>query len=389
MPIAEHSLALLGVVLLIGLLIPELLQRFHLPFATALIVVGAVIGPHGLDLVRADATLTVFAFLGATFQMLLAGFEARRLGNPLQRDTGVLFATTGLFPAAAAIGIALAAGLDLTAALLAGTIFMSSSILLVLSMLWHLKLQGSPLGDRISSLVVTLELAAAFGVFVLLKRVDPHPRFSLPILLGLVVSSVVFLRMFVPELAAFAFERLAPGTDEEALRRRTSFALALMLLTVFLYAGFGVHPVIGAFLAGFALASADGVEPLREKLQTIGYALFIPVFLFTIGLDVDVGMFARIDVRRCRPRRAGRGRDRDQGDRRLRRWTPRAHAITTRTGPRDRVDRAPHGPADRHVCRPQGRDHREGVLHRDGPRVGSVDGGRTAVAIVRASTPRR
>jgi Kef-type K+ transport system membrane component KefB len=46
--LGECSLEVLGVVLFVGLMAPELLRRFHLPFATSLIIVGSAMGPHGL-----------------------------------------------------------------------------------------------------------------------------------------------------------------------------------------------------------------------------------------------------------------------------------------------------------------------------------------------------
>ncbi len=297
MEVAQHSLVVLGVVLFVGLLVPELLARFHIPFATSLILVGAVLGPHGLDRIRVDDTLTLFAFLGATFQMLLAGIEAGALDlRPFERGNLYLFLGGGVLPALMGAGLALAVGLGWTGALLTASVFVSSSILLVFSFVEQSDMSGQPIGFRLKSATVLWELSSALLAFVLLKWVDPHPRFSLPILIGLVVSFVMFLRLFVPEIVRYVFSRFQISSRAKS-ERRVRFTLALLLVVLFLFTGLDVPPVVAAFLVGFALASAEETKVIHEKLHLLGYALFIPVFLFVVGLEVDLTILLEPDIR--------------------------------------------------------------------------------------------
>jgi Kef-type K+ transport system membrane component KefB len=295
--VAEHSLAVLGIVLFVGLLVPELLVRFHIPFATSLILLGAVLGPHGLEQIQVDDTLTLFAFLGATFQMLLAGIEAGGLDlRPFQRANLFPYLGGGLLPATMGAGLAMAVGLGWAGALLTASVFMSSSILLVFSFADDLGVGKAALGLRLKSATVLWELSSALLAFVVLKLVDPHPRFSLPILVGLVVSFVAFLRLFVPEIVQYVFSRFeAPAKTES--ERRVRFTLALLLVVLFLFTGLDVPAVVAAFLVGFALASARDTEVIQQKLHLVGYALFIPVFLFVVGLEVDLTILLNPDIR--------------------------------------------------------------------------------------------
>jgi len=297
MEVAEHSLAVLGVVLFVGLLVPELLARFHIPFATSLILVGAVLGPHGLDRIHVDDTLTLFAFLGATFQMLLAGIEAGGLGiRPAERENVLPFVGGGVLPAVVGAALAMAFGLGWTGALLMASVFMSSSILIVFSTSDQGGFGSYALVRRLKSAAVLWEVSSALLAFILLKLVDPHPRFSLPILVGLVVSFVVFLRLFVPEIVSYAFAKFRPRRGAES-ERRVRFTLALLLVVLFLFTGLDVPPVVAAFLVGFALASVRDNDVIQEKLHLVGYALFIPVFLFVVGLEVDLTIFLEPDIR--------------------------------------------------------------------------------------------
>lgn len=283
----EQSLTILAAVLFIGLLVPSLFERFRVPFVSSLVLVGAVLGPHGADLVRPDETLTLFAFLGAAFQMLLAGFEAGELDLRPDRENAIVFVTNGILPAVVGALLGLYFGYSWRGSLLTAAVFLSSSILLVYSFSRHFSLDAEQLGHRLRSAAVLQDFAGTLVAFVILKSVSPHPRFSLPILLGLVFSSVVALRMFFPEVAGFAFARFRQA-GEAAIEQRVRFVLASMLAVLVLFSTLDVPPIVAAFLVGFSLTAAEQAEALRERLHLIGYTLFIPVFLFTVGLETDV-----------------------------------------------------------------------------------------------------
>jgi Kef-type K+ transport system membrane component KefB len=284
----DPSLALLGVVLLVGLLIPDLLRRFHLPFATSLIIVGAILGPHGLGQVQVDQTLTLFAFLGATFHMLLAGFESQGLSTDTwQSGSTRLALVTGLVPGMAGAGLALAFGFSPMRAVFVGALSLSTSVMLTFAFVNHFETENAQLKSAIRSAAVLQELAATLLVFVVLKSFQPHERFPLFILLGLVVSSAVVLRLLVPEIATFFFDRFA-RRGSSGPEPRVRFTLALLLLVLFFFTGLDVEAVVGAFLVGFSLAPVKESDVLREKLRLVGYALFVPVFLFTVGMQTDL-----------------------------------------------------------------------------------------------------
>lgn len=290
----EGFLAILGVLLFFGLLLPRLLKPLHLPFATSLILVGALLGPHGAALFAPDPGLTLFGFLGATFQMLLAGTEAQALGiRPRERPLTRVLALNGLVPGIAGVAIARVFGYGWTPSLFVGIIFLSSSIMLVFGIVGALQLDRTTAGRLVKRVSVVEDLAASVLAFVLFRALEPNPRFPLPILGGLIVSSVLVLRMFLPEVVAFFFARLEErgGDDHEA---RLRFVIALMLMVIFAYSLLDVHPVIAAFLVGFTLAEVPGAPALRERLQTLGYALFIPVFFFVVGLETDLTLLIRL-----------------------------------------------------------------------------------------------
>jgi Kef-type K+ transport system membrane component KefB len=291
----EHFLAVLGIVLFFGLLLPQLLRPLHLPFATSLILVGSLLGPNGFGYVEIDDSLVLFGFLGATFQMLLAGTEARTLGIGL-RETAILRLAllNGVMPTVVGVAIARAFDYDWTAALFVGIVFLSSSIMLAFGMVSSAGIDRTRAGQLIKSVVVVEDLGASILAFLLFQTLQPNHRFPLPILAGLLLSSVVLLRMFLPEVVAFFFRRFAErGEEEHEVRLR--LVVSLLLLVIFAYSTVDVHPVIAAFLVGFALAEVPEASQLRGRLESLGYGLFIPVFLFVVGVETDLSVLWNID----------------------------------------------------------------------------------------------
>jgi Kef-type K+ transport system membrane component KefB len=147
-------------------------------------------------------------------------------------------------------------------------------------------------GRLLKGVVVIEDLGASMLAFLLFQSLRPHHRFPLPVLAGLLLSSVMMLRMFPPEIVAFFFRRLEERGEEE-YEARLRLIVALLLLVIFGYSTLDVQPVIGAFLVGLALAEIPEAPQLRSRLESLGYGLFIPVFLFVIAIETDLAVLAR------------------------------------------------------------------------------------------------
>ena len=196
----------------------------------------------------------------------------------------------------AVIGVAIARAFDYawTTSLFVGIVFLSSSIMLLFGMVGALGMAETRAGRLLKGVAVIEDVGAAVLAFVLFQMLEPHHRFPLPILAGLLLSSVLLLRMFLPEIVSFFFRRLEG--EEEAHEAQLRIVVALMLLLIFGYSTLDVHPVIAAFIVGFALAGVPEAPKLRGRLESLGYGLFIPVFLFSVGLDTDLSVLWRFEL---------------------------------------------------------------------------------------------
>jgi Kef-type K+ transport system membrane component KefB len=83
---------------------------------------------------------------------------------------------------------------------------------------------------------------------------------------------------------------------DDRQRAEIRVRLALLLLVAFAVRAerLGLEVILGAFLAGGVLALADRpggatYRMFRQKPDAVGYGVFIPIFLFPSGLQVDLG----------------------------------------------------------------------------------------------------
>ena len=74
LPITDPVL-IFAILLFIILLTPLLLNRLRIPHLIGMIIAGAAVGPHGLNLLHRDSAIVLFGTVGLLYIMFLAGLE--------------------------------------------------------------------------------------------------------------------------------------------------------------------------------------------------------------------------------------------------------------------------------------------------------------------------
>src|SRR5690606_918927 len=99
-----------------------------------------------------------------------------------------------------------------------------------------------------------------------------------------IFSAIMFL--VIPRIAKWFFRKL-----ESEKHAHYIFVLAVVFFAAFLAEVAGVEPIIGAFVAGLALNPLiPHSSALMNRIEFIGNALFIPFFLISVGMLVDVSV---------------------------------------------------------------------------------------------------
>lgn len=269
-----------------AVLFSAIFNKFHLPWVLALIVSGMVIGPYGLEWLELNPTVNLMSQIGLVFLMFMAGLEVK-LSSFREFRTGLArFALlNGLLPALVGFGIGYFLGFNLIAAFLLGIIFMSSSIAVIIPTLESGNLLNQKLGKTIVAATIIVDVASLIALSIVLQIVNPTTALPLSSFYLLLVLVLVGYRYALPKIRSlFPVRRDQRDLFESEVR----IVLAMLFGTVITFAALGLHPIIAGFFTGLILSDTINSEILIEKLRTIGYGIFIPIFFIVVGAETNI-----------------------------------------------------------------------------------------------------
>ena len=276
------------VILIACLIFSEIFKRLHLPYVTALIIAGVLIGPFFLDLIQVDETVTLLGSIGVVFLMFIAGSEIKIESLEKKgKNILVLSILNGIIPFITGFGIAWFFGYDLFTSIVLGTCFISSSIAVIIPSLESNKLIDTKIGKTIISATVFEDVSSLILLAVILQSFAQKTPIPLPVYIPTIILLIIVLKTIIPKIEKKYYSK-KKGKDlfESELR----FIFVVLLATVLLFESLGMHSIIAGFLIGILLGDSirDKVE---EKIRTVSYGLFIPIFFLMMGMQTDLSVF--------------------------------------------------------------------------------------------------
>ena len=269
--------------------ISDLFERVGLPGIAGEIVAGILIGPSVLNWVAPNETMKALSDLGVLFLLFSIGLDLQLADLLRVGLLSTFVATLGeAVPFLAGWGILLAwggtahAALFLGAALVATSVGISASVLKRRDLLHHpasqIILAAAVIDDVLGLIVLAVVSSVARGRFNLAEIV---------VTAGLATTFVVVTAIWGTKVVSRIFPHFHSRIRADEAQFDVAMVLLFSLAVLAFYAG--VAAIVGAFLAGLALAdSADS----RVRNLTRGVTeLLVPFFLAGIGLNFDVRIF--------------------------------------------------------------------------------------------------
>jgi Kef-type K+ transport system membrane component KefB len=293
---AEFALALpitnpvliFALAMVIFLVAPLVFERVRIPGIIGLILAGLVVGPHGLRLLERGPVIDLLGTVGLVYLMFLAGVELDLQEFRRRRSRSALFgALTFALPLIGALAASLLLGYPTRTAVLLGAIFATQTLVA-----YPLVLRYGILRNEAVTVTVGATIITDVAVLLVLAVVAASSAGALDLgfwigLLGPLGVVTVAVLFGLPAVARWFFRRTETGGAAEYL-----FVLAALFLAAFAAELAGVEPIIGAFLAGLALNPLiPDTGLLANRVRFVGEAVFIPFFLLSVGMLVDVRVF--------------------------------------------------------------------------------------------------
>ncbi|ELY47724.1 cation:proton antiporter [Natronorubrum bangense] len=285
LPVTDPIL-IFGLAMIVFLIAPLVLDRYRLPGIIGVILIGAVIGPNGLGVLERDETIILLGEVGIVYLMFVAGLEINLSQFIEYKYRSLVFGLLS-FVIPQVVGTVVGyyvLGLSVGTAALFAAIFASHTLLAypVVSQLGIAKTEsitatigGTIITDTLALLVLAIVIAGAEG--------DLGASFWLELTVGLTLF-FVGVWLLVPRIGRWFFRTVDQESYVEFL-----FVMAVLFVCASLAELAGVEHIVGAFLAGLVLNRLIPESgPLMNRIEFVGTALFIPFFLLSVGMLVDV-----------------------------------------------------------------------------------------------------
>lgn len=286
------------IVALAALTIPILMARLKIstiPTAVAEIIAGIILGKSFLNVITENTEITMLSNLGVTLLMFLSGMEINfdlfkrddQNNAPSAKGSKVNPAKTALtsFALIIVMSVILAYALKLMGLfndiMLATIIFSTVALGVVIATLKEKEILSRPIGQ-------TILLTAVLGEVVPLLLLTVYASINggnagqLWLLVLLFVAAIILLRRFKGPYRWF--NKISKSTTQ--LDIRLAFFLIFTLVTV--AERVGAENILGAFLAGMVMKLLEPSEATMDKLTSIGYGFFIPVFFIMTGVRLNL-----------------------------------------------------------------------------------------------------
>lgn len=285
----SNPVLVFSLILLIILVSPILFRRLNVPGIIVLIISGIFIGPFGVGLLEQNAAIDLFSKIGLLYIMFIAGLELDMNQFKINRNKSFLF---GLFTFSLPLAIGFPVcfyllGYDFNASFLTASMFATHTLIAypIVSKMGVSKNEAVAItvgGTILTDTAVLIILAVIMGN-------AQEGGLTLNFWIRLLISLTIFcLIMFfvVPKIAKWFFTKL-----EKEKHSHYIFVLTVMFLAAFLAELAGVEDIIGAFLAGLALNRLiPHSSALMNRIEFMGNSLFIPFFLISVGMMVDISV---------------------------------------------------------------------------------------------------
>lgn len=286
-----NPVLIFSLLLFIILIAPILLGKIRIPGIVGFIIAGIMIGPNGFNILKKNSAIELFSTIGLLYIMFIAGIELDlaefkkkkhksfvfgfltfiipiTIGFPLcyylldyslltSLLTASMFATHTLvaYPIVTKFGIAKN---EAVAVAVGGTILTDTAVLIILAII-----MGSVNGQL--NMAFWIQLAISLSIF----------------------TATVFI--IIPKIAKWFFTKLESEKTSHYI-----FVLSVVFFSAFMAQLAGIEPIIGAFVAGLALNKLiPHSSILMNRIEFVGNSLFIPFFLISVGMLVDIRVLFR------------------------------------------------------------------------------------------------
>lgn len=281
-------IATLAGLLLATQVVAHLCRRVEIPEVIGQILVGIIVGPAILNWVHLDGMMNEFQEIGVIILMFIAGLESDLSLLKKYLRPAVIVAVIGVIvPVIVMGGASYLFGFTKMESLFIGVIFSATSVSISVAVLREFKRLDSREGATILGAAVADDIIGVIMLSIMISMINGSRggHINMPLGMALLLQVLFFggtylvVRWLAPYLMHLS-ERLLTVAAPSVMAMIICLGMAALADYV------GLSGAVGSFFAGIAVANTHRKETIDRSFIPIGYALFIPLFFVSVGLNM-------------------------------------------------------------------------------------------------------
>ncbi|MCS1351082.1 cation:proton antiporter [Mechercharimyces sp. CAU 1602] len=261
----------------------DLSVRLGQPAVLGKLLIGIVLGPTVLGIVTNTEILKEISQIGVILLMFIAGLET---DLDKLKSTGKASTSVGILGIILPFSGGYLAGLWLELpqfeAIFLGLLLSATSISISVQALKEMNRLKTREGTTILGAAVIDDVLVIVSLAFLMSFAGGDIQLA-----EVVIKKVLFFAIAIVvawKVIPWVLKLFAPLKVTESV---ISAALIICFVYAFVAEFAGVAAIIGAYIAGVGISLTDYKHEVFEKVETISYSIFVPVFFTSIGVAIE------------------------------------------------------------------------------------------------------
>jgi len=273
----------LAIILIASKIVGDWSTKLGQPAVLGKLLIGILLGPSVLGIITETETLHEMSEIGVILLMFIAGLETDLTELKRTRKASTLVGVLGiLFPLCIGYLYGISVQLSAFESIFIGLILSATSVSISVAALKEMGQLKTKEGATILGAAVIDDVLVIIALAFLMSFNGGDINLSV-----VLINKIVFFA-----LSILIGWKIVPWVLKRFIKLNVSETLiSAALIICFLFAAFadktGVAAIIGAYFAGVSISVTEFKKEVFEKVETIAYSIFVPVFFTLIGVSVQ------------------------------------------------------------------------------------------------------
>ncbi|WP_372747078.1 cation:proton antiporter, partial [Lutibacter sp.] len=281
----DPTVAFVSVLAILIILLGLILKRFKQPYIIGYIMVGALLGEHGIGLIKDADSIHHLGEIGIILLLFFIGMEISLPELVKQWKLAVIGTLLQVgVSVAIVIGIGYLFNWNIERSIILGFVIALSSSAVIIKIIQDKNLITTRIGKNVLSILLMQDIIIVpllILTSIIGGKEEPIENIVLMIVGGLLVMAIL-IYIYIKRSIKLPFASKLENDHE----LQVFAAILLCFGGALLASAFGLSPALGAFVGGMVMHVSKATDWIYDTLHSFR-VLFVALFFVSIGLQID------------------------------------------------------------------------------------------------------